>query len=106
MTWMNEWDIEEALRLTAMRELPNLRRGAETLARLKDWTNENSDGWPYWPKPGRAANKLMELLEAATSEWHQRLEVSDVSEAQIRAAIAPIKAFLTRQGVPHEEVVR
>lgn len=98
--WMNEYDIEEALRLTAHFELPNKRRAAEVLDRLKDWTNRNSDGWPYWQKPARAANKLMELIDLTAV----RRTSEDCTEAELRRALVPIKAFLTRQHVDHVEV--
>lgn len=105
MTWMNEYDIEEALRFTAINELPNLRRGAEVLSNLKEWTNDHSDGWPYWQKPARAANRLMEHLEKATRDGY-RGEAKDVTDAELKKALAPIKAFLTRHEVNHDEIFR
>jgi hypothetical protein len=102
--WMNEWDIEDALRLTARLELPVARRAAEILSRLCYWTNNNSDGWPYWSKPSKAADKLMTALESAigASRWDDNV---DMTEAQLKAALTPIKAFLTRQGVEHSKVL-
>jgi len=94
---MNEYDIEEALRHTAMFEVPVLRQGAEILSRLKDWTNSNSDGWPYWQVPGRAANRLMEALEQARRDRYEH----DISEAELKALLRPIKSFLTKRGVDH-----
>lgn len=93
---MNEYEIEEALRLTAYHELPVLRRGAEVLSKLKDWTNSHSDGWPYWQKPRRASSNLQGLLTRATL-W--RGEPRDCTEAELKRAITPIKTFLTREGV-------
>lgn len=101
--WMNEYDIEDALRLTARFELPNARRGAEILSRLKDWTNNNSDGWPYWQKPSKAADKLMTALTAAI-DASRRSDNVDMTEAELQKALTPIKSFLTRQGVAHSEV--
>lgn len=92
---MNEYDIEETLRHTAYAEVANLRRGAVVLSRLKDWTNNNSDGWPYWQKPGKAAAKLMDLLHTAGLSHFDE----DVTEAGLNKTLTPIKAFLTRQGV-------
>lgn len=105
MTWMNEYEIDEALRFTARNELWYLRKGAEILSRLRDWTNENSDGWPYWQKPARAANRLMELLEKARRD-DRRGDAEDITEAELRKALSPIKAFLTRQNVNHDEIFR
>lgn len=103
--WMNEYDIEDALRLTAHFELPNARRGAEILSRLKDWTNNNSDGWPYWQKPAKAADKLMTALQSSIQASRQS-DNTDMTEAQLKAALTPVKAFLTRQGVEHAEIIR
>lgn len=102
--WMNEYDIEDALRLTATLELPVARRGAEILSRLKDWTNGNSDGWPYWGKPAKAADKLMTALQSAIDASRRGDDV-DVTEAQLKTALTPIKAFLTRQGVEHSKIL-
>lgn len=103
--WMNEYDIEDALRLTARFELPNARRGAEILSRLKDWTNENSDGWPYWSAPSKAADRLMTALESAIGASRQGDNV-DMTEAQLQKTLTPIKSFLTRRGVAYSEVIR
>ena len=99
--WMNEYDIDEALNNTP--EGSNLERGAQILYRLKNWTNENSDGWPYWRKPANAASKLMVLLDSWSGRNHY-LNDYDCSEADLKAALTPIKAFLTRQGVEHSRV--
>jgi hypothetical protein len=99
--WISENQIDEALRLTAYHELPVLRKGAEVLSKLRDWTNQNSDGWPYWQKPSRAADKLMTLIHDAEL-W--RPGAHDITEEQLKAAFRPIKAFLTRQGVDHDLV--
>lgn len=101
--WMNEYEIEDALRLTAYFELPNARRGAEILSKLKDWTNNNSDGWPYWQKPSKAADKLMTALTAAINASRQQ-DNMDMTQAELQKALTPIKSFLTRQGVAHSEV--
>lgn len=104
-TWMNEYEIEDALRMTAVEEVANLRKGAETLNRLKDWTNRNSDGWPYWSKPAKAAEKLMTALSAAQTASF-RGGVEDLTDAELKKLLTPIKSFLTRQGVDHSEVIR
>ena len=97
MMFMNEWDIDDAKERFDHWETPNLAKGARVLGALANWTNENSDGWCYWPKPTRAAVKLMTLLESA-----ERFPVDDVSAADLTKALSPIKAFLTRQGVSHD----
>jgi hypothetical protein len=98
--WMNEYDIEDALNRTP--EGTNLERGAQILYRLKNWTNENSDGWPYWQKPSKAAKKLMELLYWADRSARYS---EDCTEADLKSALVPIKSFLTRHGVEHSKVL-
>jgi hypothetical protein len=102
--WMNESEVERAVHLFSERsETPNLGKGADVLYELMDWTNGNSDGWPYWQKPSRAAAKLMDILQAAMLAYYNA-KVEDITEKQLRAALSPIKAFLTRQGVDHSEI--
>jgi hypothetical protein len=91
---MNDWDIAEARARYAAH--PILGPATQTLANLRDAANDNSDGWAYWPKPARAAAKLMELIEPdGLRPW----ETPDVTAAQLRKALAPIKAFRTRTGI-------
>ena len=102
MRFMNEWDIGNAQRRYA--DHPVLGPATTTLRRLADWANENSDGWAYWPKPCRAAAQLMELIEGngtnrALAEADER-----ATPAAYRKALAPIKAFRTRQGADFEIV--
>lgn len=98
--WMNEWDIEEAVHRFDRAATPNLGRGAIILQRLMRWTNRNSDGWPYWRLPSNAARSLMNLLQSVDRFG----PVDDVSDADLKKALAPIKAFLTRRGVSHEAI--
>ncbi|MGV8972213.1 MAG: hypothetical protein ACOH10_07810 [Rhodoglobus sp.] len=105
MMFMNEWDIENALRRFNTGETPNLAAGARTLSALAEWTNRNSDGWAYWPKPCRAAKSLMTLLEAAEAAQRRGWsygDFTDVTAADLAKALRPIKAFLTRQGVSYD----
>lgn len=91
MMFMNEWDIENAVRWFGP-ETPHLAQAAQTLQRLMGWANSHSDGWAYWPKPARAAKGLMTLLDDA-----DRFDPVDVSDADLRKAYSPIKAMLTRE---------
>ena len=98
MRFMNTWDIEEAeYRFVSH---PILGPATETLKNLERWTNQNSDGWAYWPKPARAAAKLMEIIEAA----HPFRDGKEPTEAEYKAALRPVKAFRTRQGADFEIV--
>ena len=100
MMFMNEYEIEIALSRFANDETPNLFTAANTLYRLKEWTNDNSDGWAYWPKPCRAAKRLQELLQAA-----DRFNPVDCTDAALKAALTPIKAFLTSHKVDHAKII-
>lgn len=103
MRFMNEYEIEEARDRYA--EHPVLGPATETLANLRDAANMNSDGWAYWPKPARAAAKLMDLIERdGTARYRFDSEREDATVAELRKALAPIKAFRTRSGIAFEIV--
>ena len=55
MYFVNESEVEQLADEFNAEEFPNLARGAQTLNALMDWTNSNSDGWPYWTKPMKAS---------------------------------------------------
>ena len=98
--FMNEWEIAEAEQRYA--SYPVLGPASRTLRSLADWTNENSDGWPFWPKPARAAGRLMELIEGyGTSRWLGD-ERADATVAEYRASLRPVKSFRTRQSASFE----
>lgn len=102
MRFMNEWDVQDAV--ARWRDHPVLGPASQTLANLVDAANANSDGWAYWPKPARAARKLMELIEG-DGTWEFRFgDRDDATVAKLRAAYAPIKSFLTRSGLSIEIV--
>jgi len=104
-SWMNEWEIEEIVERFDASETPNLAAGAHALQALEYWTNRNSDGWPYWQKPSRAAVRLMTLLNDEKRDpalsGRRDYDPSDVTKAELAKALTPIKSFLTRQGVAH-----
>lgn len=103
MMFANEYEIQGYLARFNYGDTPNLNRASVTLYQLMQWTNQNSDGWAYWPKPCRAAKRLQEALyDADLARWDG---VEDMSDADLKKALAPIKAFLTRQGVDHSEVI-
>ncbi len=105
MLFMNWYEIADAVEQYG--EDPILSPAVQTLHNLMRWTDSNSDGWAYWPKPARAARRLMELLQEETRlrrasgliappEYH--------SAAEVRAALRPIKSFRTRYGADFEVV--
>jgi hypothetical protein len=102
----NEYDVEDMLLIASRNsaEMPNAWIAARSLDKLVAWTNENSDGWAYWAKPSNASTKLQELLRGRfASRWGERIQ-DDITDAELRKAMSPIKAFLTRQGIDHSEV--
>jgi hypothetical protein len=100
--FMNEGDIEDAA--WRWRDHPILGPATRTLANLKDAANANSDGWAYWPKPARAAAKLMELIEGDGTRRFFQEPREDATEAVLKKALAPVRSFRTRSGI-HFEIV-
>lgn len=96
MRFMNDCEIDSAYSEYA--DHPVLGPATETLRNLAQWADENSDGWAYWPKPARAAAKLMELIEG-DGTWQAKEDAwARATPAAYKKALAPIKAFRTRQG--------
>ena len=104
--WMNESEVQETLYLTMeqVEDVPNMCAGARVLHALMEWTNENSDGWPYWTKPSKAADSLMVMFHDrsyALRFGHDRKgqPLTDITEEELVRLLRPIKAFLTRNKV-------
>jgi hypothetical protein len=93
---MNEYEISDAQ--DRYHGHPTLGPAVQTLTHLVDWTNANSDGWPYWRKPSRAAAQLMELITGDGTLAAQQDVDSRATVTAVRKALTPIKAFRTRQG--------
>ena len=104
MRFMNEYDVERALRMFDTDQTPNLAYAAESVQRLQRWANSNSDGWAYWPKPARSAARLMEMLDNAQTQAYNGT-LRDVPKSDVTKALVPVKSFLTRQGVDHTLVI-
>jgi hypothetical protein len=101
MKFMNWWDIEESVDRYATH--PVLGPATRTLQGLRDAADANSDGWAYWPKPARAAARLMELIERdGTARYRFDQQREDATETELRKAYRPIKAFRTRSGLTFE----
>ena len=99
MIYMNEYEIEDAKRRFAAH--PILGPATKTLANLCEWTNANSDGWPFWPKPCRAAAKLQELIMGGDRFDDER---EDVTVAQYQATLRAIRMFRARQSADFDIV--
>ena len=100
MRFLNTWEIDEEREGWAKH--PILGPATRTLANLRDAADANSDGWCYWPKPARAAARLMELI-ARDGTWAYSFrsgsERDDVTVSEYAAALRPLKAFRTRSGI-------
>ena len=100
MKFMNEYDRTGAIyRFARSGLVPNRLALAYVVDDLATWTDNHSDGWAYWPKPCRAAAKAIALIESTAYPEYERREREDITAAELAAALRPIKAFLTRQGV-------
>ncbi len=83
---MSEYEIEDAIRRHAPDSIAG--RAARFLSEFRHEVNANSDGWPYWSPPVKAAAKLMGLIQNPAL----------VIEQDLKAALRPIKSFYTRRG--------
>ena len=104
--FMNEYEVVETLSLTAdqVDDVPNMYAAARVLHALMEWTNANSDGWPYWAKPQQAASRLTEMFHERSyalrfGQDRDGSPLVDVSEAELLRIYVPIKSFLRRQKV-------
>ena len=105
MYFMNEYDVKNAY--NKFYDHAILGPAATTLANLMEWANDNSDGWHSWPKPARAAEKLMRLLDVQITQdviGGYNPNRQEVTAAEVRKALVPIRAFRTRQGADFEVV--
>lgn len=101
MRYMNDYDIARAYRTHA--DQPNRLRVLRTVDNLREWTDSHSDGWAHWLPPRRAAQRAIELVVGdGTYAADQR---PDATDAEVTAALRPIKAFLTRQGIDHATIL-
>ena len=102
MTFLNEYEIEDAVARLERTDALNLLAAARTLQALVEWVNSHSDGWPYWQAPRKAAARLVALVGSQPHRWNPE----DVSDADLRRALTPLKSFLTKHGVDHGLVLR
>lgn len=102
MRFMNSYDLDRAVRFYDKDVTPRRLHLAYTVANLAEWANRNSDGWAYWPKPCRAAEKAIKLIDSTTNAENEVKRRTDATEAEHKAALATIRSFLTRHGVSPE----
>lgn len=99
MRYMSDYDIGQARTRFTRAVCPNRLALVMVIEHLAEWTDAVSDGWAYWVKPRRAADAAMALVESTTNAANQAQEDQDITDAEMRAAVRPIKAFLTREKV-------
>jgi hypothetical protein len=96
MRYMNEYDRTGAIYRFTRAAKPNRLGLALMVDNLATWADNHSDGWAYWPKPARAADKAMALIESTTNAANDEQERVDITDAEMLAAARPVKAFCTR----------
>ncbi len=99
MKFANDMDIQRWRNDTAGRG-DNLESAVLILDGIAADANAHSDGWHSWPKPCRAARKLIELIERSTDI---RYALQPVHARELRAALAPVRAFYTREHAKRAE---
>jgi hypothetical protein len=101
MRFMNDYDLTQARMNFGRGDTPNRLALVMVVDNLRDWTDNysRSDGWHSWPKPCRSADKAIALIESRTYYENEDRQHNDITDAEMRAAVAPIKAFLTREKV-------
>lgn len=102
MRYMNDYDLDNARSRFTRATCPNRLALVMVVDHLREWANNHSDGWAYWPKPARAADRAMSLIESRTYAENQEQERHDITDEEMLAAVQPIKSFLTRQKVSAE----
>lgn len=95
--WMNEYEIDRAVH--QFNDDRVLSPAVVTLANLRDAVNRNSDGWPYWQAPAKAADRLMGLIIRADHEELRTGRRHTVTAAEVRKALTPIKSFRTKHSL-------
>jgi len=96
MLYMTAYDLDDAI-MRFTETAPRRAQVARTVRALSEWTDRNSDGWVYWPKPRQAAARAMEQIASTTYVEDSRQETTDLTEAGMTAVLRPIRAFCTRQ---------
>lgn len=100
MKHMNDYDLIVADQRFRRGSTPNRFALVLVVAHLAEETNMVSDGWAYWLPPRRAAQKAIALIESTTNAANDEQERNDITDAEMQAAVRPIRSFLTK----HREI--
>lgn len=103
MKHMNDYDLAFARSRFTRASKPNRLALVMVVSNLAEWADNHSDGWAYWAKPRQAAQKAIALIESRTNRENDEQERNDITEAEMLAAVRPIKSFLTTQKVNAED---
>lgn len=99
MMYMNDYDLDYARQRFGRGNTPNRLAIVLMVDALRQWTDVHSDGWAYWTDPPRAAVGAMTLIQSTTNAANNLQESTDITDAALRAAVKPVRAFLARQHV-------
>lgn len=91
--FLNQYDVEQ---MAGQQHADlNVRKGVRLILRLMQATNDQSDGWAYWSPPSKSIEKLVQLLQTAGNLMYGTR--GSISDADLRKAVSPIRAMVTRQ---------
>ena len=96
MKHLNDYDLAFARQRFTRASKPNRLALVLVIEHLAEETNRVSDGWAYWLPPRRAAQRAIALIESTTNAANDEQERHDISDAELAAAVRPIRSFLTR----------
>lgn len=91
--FMNQSEIEDIA--SRRHACPNVRKGVKLMQELMQAVNDQSDGWAYWTPPSKSCEKLQALLATAGNLHHGTN--GTITDAQLKAAISPIRSMVTTQ---------
>jgi hypothetical protein len=96
LLYMNDYDIQMAQQILGSD--PVLGPAIRFLNEFRNEVNEHSDGWAYWSAPLKAAAQLMTLIQTGVNARREG-KAHGVTVDNLKRAMAPIKAFMTRRGL-------
>lgn len=96
MIWMNRSEVDAACEWH--RGKPVIGEATQILSRFVELIDENSDGWSSWKSPIKAAQRLMTLIRSQDPRGRS-VAPPELTEADLKKALQPIKAFCTRKNL-------
>lgn len=96
--FFNEYEIQEMAHRAQTN--PELAPFGKIALRYVEIVNSNSDGWAYWKAASKSAARFLQSLHKLTMPHHYRYNESMPTTADLRKALSPMKALLTKRGLP------